>query len=396
MKKIVHLTLALIFVSTFLKSQDTTQDGENSIFYITDEENANRPHQPVKGIFKLGSLAYERKISQSVSLSPGFSPSGFTSELYDVLGVSLGLEARYYYNMKKNIAEGKQASNVSGNYVSITPFYGIGFITSITTTPTNIGSLYGVGLTYGNQQRISKRFYWDNGIQLNYTAFNEEDNPTLASAITFARRNNFNITFGGNRSSKTRQSLKPKVRIYKSINYALRQPFNAFSLSYLKNLGDVDSEFRVVLNPQLVSELKIKDSAFSFVQDLRARLVFTNVDGNVRDDFHLQRVLYTGSLTSRYYFNMKRKMKQGKGGNNFSGAYFVAGFAYSNSVEKGSNLFLGKAGGGYQLDIGKSFFVNIELTYSRLLSGRKPDLGATSGIQYLNQSFFITVGKRLI
>ena len=69
--------------------------------------------------FTFGGLvgAYERKISPSISLGVGtyFRPVS----LYPSLHAGVFAEMKYYYDMKKRMAEGKSANNFSGNYVGI-------------------------------------------------------------------------------------------------------------------------------------------------------------------------------------------------------------------------------------------------------------------------------------
>jgi hypothetical protein len=63
---------------------------------------------------------YERKIGQSsfsVNSSIGFGYYNYSS--LEGYGYGAAIEPRYYYNLKKRIANGKSANNLSGNYFSL-------------------------------------------------------------------------------------------------------------------------------------------------------------------------------------------------------------------------------------------------------------------------------------
>lgn len=76
-------------------------------------------------------VGYETKLNNSAwSLNMEVKPLLYwynnqvhTKYIDKIISVHVGLEPRYYYNLKKRIARGKSANNLSGNYLSLATYF---------------------------------------------------------------------------------------------------------------------------------------------------------------------------------------------------------------------------------------------------------------------------------
>lgn len=116
--------------------------------------------------FKIGQSAWSInqalrvKFDSYKGISTMFSSSGpsiFTYTVDPYWSGSYSFEPRYYYNLKKRIAYGKSANNLSANYVSL--LNGLNFYKS--PNGDLQGSKRHTGLVYGVQRRLVKNGFFD-------------------------------------------------------------------------------------------------------------------------------------------------------------------------------------------------------------------------------------------
>jgi hypothetical protein len=108
---------------------------------------------------------YERKIGKSsfsLNTTLGVSYTNWVAGY----GLKAGLEPRYYYNMKKRIAKGKSANNLSGNYLSINvnwsyANYTYNYLNSAASKTSFSGSTYRIEPRWGIQRRLFKNGFLD-------------------------------------------------------------------------------------------------------------------------------------------------------------------------------------------------------------------------------------------
>jgi hypothetical protein len=113
---------------------------------------------------------YERKIGKSsfsLNTTLGVSYTNWVAGY----GLKAGLEPRYYYNMKKRIAKGKSANNLSGNYLSINVncsyenySYSSNYFQTVDSTASKVsysGSTYRIEPRWGIQRRLFKNGFLD-------------------------------------------------------------------------------------------------------------------------------------------------------------------------------------------------------------------------------------------
>ena len=134
------------------------------MFYIS--ENKKNVNVGLDYEFKIGQSAWS--INQALRVkfdsytgtytsynSSGLSTSTFTVGPY--WSGSYSFEPRYYYNLKKRIAYGKSANNLSANYVSLLN----GFDFYKNSNGDFQGSKRHTGLVYGVQRRLVKNGFFD-------------------------------------------------------------------------------------------------------------------------------------------------------------------------------------------------------------------------------------------
>jgi hypothetical protein len=103
---------------------------------------------------------YERKIGQSSfsvnsSMDIGYGNYANYSNVY---GISAALEPRYYYNLKKRIATGKSANNLSGNYFSLKISGGYGNVSFRNTSSTPDSTIVQFGKFHGTKYILEPRW----------------------------------------------------------------------------------------------------------------------------------------------------------------------------------------------------------------------------------------------
>jgi hypothetical protein len=132
------------------------------------------------------SVAFETKIntSFSVNTSANFNLNKYKGidSKYSLSEISVGFEPRFYYNLRKRIAKGKSANNLSGNYFSIGSYLNINeeiYISQLNTRfettvkyPRNYVSFVP---KWGIQRRIFKHGFIDVNINFFEVAYNKND-----------------------------------------------------------------------------------------------------------------------------------------------------------------------------------------------------------------------------
>jgi hypothetical protein len=377
MKNIILISTALIGMAISISAQSSVS--KDSIRYVSEEDDVYRLHQEKKALFKLLPLSYEHKISTSTSLAINTYSTTIISDILPInLNVNLAIEGRYYYQMKKRVDSGIQASNLSGKYLAFSAFRGFGIaINEDITDELNAaaGATKGLTLSLGGQKRIHDKFYWDNGFLTEY--LNLKTGPDLSgfNAVTFTRKSIFGIVLFGDSKSQEGGDFLPSVKVHVNRKYALRFVENtSFTITRLSDFENFDPTWKINIFPHLVSELKISNSSFSFMQEFQTVIGFSNVENDVVGSLKMDKVLYRAQVGIRYYYNMKEKILTGEGGNNFTGTYVMAMLSHQNTSDLNSNLSYIIGEWGYQLEVGDGFFLNAGVNSARRVSGVRPDI----------------------
>lgn len=400
MKNIVTINIVLVSaILAFFSINVTAQNSINrdSMVYLTEEEEAFRLHQETKYLLKLLPLAYERKISKSVSLSALMYRSAIGSDVLISNNFGLGLEGRYYYQMKKNIETGKQANNLSGNYISVAGFGGISLLIdrSQDTLALDISPSYGMTIGIGNQKRLYDYFYWDSGFQVEFLRSTRGSEIDEFTSITLSRKSRLAISFGYRKKSSPKDAF-PKIKVHENNNYSLRYlDGNNIALTRLANSNDFEDHWQFTIIPTIVSELKIAETSFSLINDVKARINFSTLDTENVNIEQARKPLYRLRMGGRYYYKMKKRIREGKGGNNFTGAYISTMLSYQNTSDLSGNLLFALAGWGYQKEVGKKFFLNFDISIPIRISGDGLAVNGRGITSLLPGEFGLRIGRRL-
>ena len=395
MKNLILTILTISLYAGSLLSQSSY--APDSVKYVTEEDLAYKLHEDANYFFKLAPLAYEHKLGEAFSLSAVTKSSGVLNDNFLSGNLSLGIEGRYYYQMKDRVNKGLQVSNLSGKYIAVIPKVGYGVNSLANNNTLVFGLAYGLNLAWAEQNRIYDYFYWDSGLEFGYTEFDNNFSTGDFTVLSLFRKSDFGVVFGGGgKFIPDRTNTQPQMKVNVNEKYALRVlDNNNYSISRITRDGLEEPFWQFLAIPNIISEFKIGDSAFSIVHDIRARIEFSNYEDGVKTDFKADRVLYSLKMGTRWYYKMKSNVLAGKQGNNFSGGYVVANFAHNNTIEKGSDLFFVSAGWGYQKEVGKKFFINIDLTIAALVDGVRPVPNFNGPTNLSGGNFSINIGRRI-
>lgn len=261
-------------------------------------------------------LGVERKLSNSVSLNVMVSTTLRANEKW-FTDYEITLEPRWYYSMNRRIREGKQANNVSGNYISLA-FNRLEHLSQINYTA------YGASLNWGMQRRLFDRGYFDLGFGAGVNR--ELQTKFSRGATAFSSQPRVQIGFGGvlpkNRKSpggycealncfrEERSMLK--IDLFNLLNYQLEHYWS-----------------HVDVQPSIAFEQKTGSAPFSVQVELKGRynqFDQRNLDPttSVGGPYHYKGYSTEISLEPRWHYRLNRNIAAGRSGNNLSGPYLGA------------------------------------------------------------------------
>ena len=406
MKK--YITLIIIAFASIAYGQSKKNFNQDSVVYLTDAQEAFMIDKETKYLIKAGPIGYEQKLSPSFSINSFIHPSNIQS----ALKIESGLELRYYYKLANLIKEGKQANNLSSEYIAV----GIDYSTSPLDRFSNPDT-YNYNIVWGSQKRFLNYGFLDYGLQLSYS------NTTLET-------NEFNVGFNYNRVSlSTRSSIGfafgkrykvddvVKCPIFKcnlDRQSALKLDFNrAFNISFGNNSFIGDNIFSALISPDISYEIKLGSSAFSINQQLSLSARFSTKISKANPNLGVSEYSIGYTAGVRHYFRLKSKIRKGKSGNNLSGVYWHASTAFLYGVTKRpspphiENPFEGKnrtgkyinmpIGIGYQKTVLNNFYFDFQTGLNlRVKKGGDP-INYDSNYQSVNNDpevyFDFKVGK---
>lgn len=370
MKLTTLYIVLLLFVSQLSGQNKMARD---SIKYATEGEILES--KAMNRLLKSSPLSYEHKVAPAISLSAILYPRAIANRSLLNLSLNLGIEGRYYYKMNRRVKSGKQASNLSGNYISLTGFAGYSISTdtlNVAEGKTNDGITSGFALNWGSQRRVTPKIYIDNTLSLEYQSFNGDTDFSDFSVISLMTRSNFGFVLS---KKKDPVDFFSEIKVHVNRNYAFRiETNNSFSLSKLYSYSDRPDHWRMLLSPSLISEIKLGGSSFSLVQEVNTVVRFSNIENNVKGSFRATRFRYSVNLGSRYYYKMKKKILKGQGGNDFSGPYVMASLLNRNTSQAGKNKGYVIGTWGWQRELGTRFFIDAGLRLPIKIYGREDPL----------------------
>lgn len=402
----------LLFVITFLGlsisclpsySQSKTQtdtishETDSIIKYLTPLEYAFMMHENTSWLIKSSifinnyvsgsyiNASIEKSIASSFTLNLGVEQSSYYN-LYSgsyyipTGGYQTSLETRWYYRSNKRIKENGVARNMSDNYLSV----GVGY-TRITDTENHYYSTY---IKWGIQRRFLKYGHADIGIKagIGYNS-NEKSSPFLI----FNTYTDFGLAITKDKYKLDSEKLCPVLKCYEAESFLIKS-----NLSNLLSVSIFNNYQMINIVPNIAFERKLGKSAFSVLTEFSPVLHYENrltIIENERYRHEWWSLLLDFTLQGRWYYNLKRRMLQGKTGNGLSANYIAFGgryrFAFSSLYKAdifSSNLSYSSfhITTGWQRLFSKHLYYDVQL-----------------GIEYLNSNsytyspkFNIAVGYR--
>lgn len=364
MKNYIFFLICLLGSSITLLAQESKYQID-SVVYITKADKARLIDKQAKFVFK-SNLTVELKIAKDVSLIPFFDLR------YKRL---IGIESRYYYNMRKRINQGLQSNNVSGPYVSIFGAAGERRNTSDSQVPEEG---YSIGMRLAQQQRILNKEYYDIGISIEHSHKSLIDSPDISSdQIRIDLFANYGFMFGKKYDIDS-DSKCAYLRCYSNRKSAWRVNLKDLaSLSGTFSDTNQDAGWIFYMRPNITYERKIANSSFSIEQEINSLVRFGQEDSFLFliDDLSL---LFSNRLTykigGKYYYNMKKRIREGKSGNNLSGMHFI--LRANHTIQKDRMDGFIESGIGYQKELMGNVFLEVSAIYK----------GRTYGDRYMSRT----------
>lgn len=341
-------TFTAIFIAfaAIMSGQSLDKFSQDSVLYLTDEQEAFMIDKETKFLFKTGPIGIERKLSQAFSINAVFQPrySG-----RDGLRGKAGVEIRYYYKMPRLIREGKQANNLSSEYFSA----GLGYDGDLALKNPFILKSLDYSLTWGSQKRFLNYGYFDYGIKLGYEDYVYDlsvygFSTFEAKSIRLSTKTAVGFAFGKN--YKIDDVIKcPIFKCHLDRKTAFKLNFNkVFDIAY-GTTNKIDKyRLTATLNPNISYEYKLGSSAFSIDQDLDILIGFSTRISKLNPKAGISQYSLGYTVGLRHYFQLNSNLRKGKSGNNLSGVYWFASgsFQYGDSklpaLDEDINIQIGK------------------------------------------------------
>jgi hypothetical protein len=290
----------VVYDDVFLSKKET-----KSLFKVDFLPLLNALNEFVPGRQGLG-IEYEHKIGKHFSLNGGLFAQLGLLESNSYKPLSLSIEPRWYFNQKNN--------NLNGEYIGLkaelTKNLSEGKLVSYSNTSLNVGL----------QRRVYNNWYANFHAGLDYFHTNREGIlPRYNNVISLIGDFTMGLSFGGGKKS-TIQSC---------------DVFNCFEEE--KSLFKVDlrglligvSEYGFRSQPIIAYEHKLNTS-WSLNHEARFKLSVPFTEDINALDYGSRNFAATYNIEPRYYYNMKKRIAEGKSANNLSGNYFslAAGYTY--------------------------------------------------------------------
>ena len=291
-----------------------------------------------RGIFSENSWDVQRlELSGEFKLRPSLSvDAGIQTTLRNqgnwLTSLTARVEPRWYYGMSRKIKKGTQADNLSGNYLSVE----FAHTRYKSVTQGNVNSLL---INWGAQRRLFNMGYFDLGFGAGM-AWISNGPFSRGGRILYARpRAAVGLALARRQSVKSAGSYCDVLRCF--VEERRMWKVDLFTLVDFY----VDYRTRVIaLNPKIAFEQKIAASAWSVQTEVGGSLYsgkYAVETFNEKQHFTSQVYQTAVSLQPRWYYNLKRRIAQGKSGNSLSGMYVALQGRWSYGYEPASNIQAG-------------------------------------------------------
>lgn len=336
-KKTLSIILLLAIQCHLFAQTDTsyqTIHQENGAYIAPLVETASdrlfRTRVPSNWMFKFNlapSSGNDLHIGAEYKIAPAFSVGAYYGVGLGYNGLngwqstsSLAVEGRWYHDMKKRINDGRSANNFGGRYLALEGRMLSRRASEESWTDGRIT------LRYGLQQRFMRKGYFDISFGAGISNWLSVPN----SATTFSTDQRFSVGLAAflpryktaASSDNLCEVLHCQDEQYKMLK------INLFGLLSIHS-GAALNFF--MLRPNVAFEHKIGRSPFAAELDVAARYQ----SGRFISADHRFAIAYwnaTGEL--KWYYNMRKRILEGRSGNNLSGAFIGLQLHRNNLIKK--------------------------------------------------------------
>lgn len=386
LSRMIALLMGLLIIANHLTAQqDTTLrfetvNADSSVSYLTPMQYAFMLHEETNWLMKANLLitsanrassylkfSLEKRISRRFSINAVL----LNYEAYNVYvlpidfynyGLQFLLEPRWYYQSQKDRNRNKPVSHLSGPYLSVSAGY------QTFEDSDNDGELYleqeyiPVYVKWGLQRRFLKRGYLDIGVSAGYRFSMHDPVPSSFSLKTYAEAG---LALTRDKQKLDFDKLCPVLRCQAADKLIFKiNLMDAVGFSYFRNY------YYSMLIPNIGAEFKIGESPFSVNTMLSLK---TEYGFSTKYDYNVFRFYPEFLLEGRWYYNLNRRILNGKSGNGLSANYFSFGAFYSGeyltSHHKGNTqhediTFVGlRVSTGIQRLISKHLYYDLNFGY---------------------------------
>ena len=265
-------------------------------------------------------LTWERKLSRAFSVSAGITGILYGKNVYDE-GLFLPywdvrVEPRWYYQLGRRIREGRQADNLSANYIGLEARYGRVDLSRALTTTSKYDKTT-IALNWGIQRRLLNWGYFDlgYGIGLAHTPAST-DHPHY-TALFSQRRLQIGLAAISPRSAPGSGNYCDALRCF-------QEDRRLWKIDLLNLLGfsadNYDHSFSI--QPSIALEQKIGASPFSVQADISGKFFYVALNKKYNPSGSAQYGAGASAAAQfRWYYLMRQRIARGRSGNNLSGLY---------------------------------------------------------------------------
>ena len=375
--KYLFLIITLFSLNSIVFSQDsitikTEIDTFSPANYEGQFDYVFARKEPKKQLFKSGILgflagessdflSYERKLNQDMSIHFSFNMRGGGSYrnnrlLTNSFGetdtsfrssdafLNIAIEPRWYFNMKKDIKKGLIANNFHGSYVSLRTSYSnesdpnfmydykFNKDSTFTTVSGNPSRNHFISneLCFGIQRRILRFQYVDFGVGTGIRTRIKTNFPTDQKKVQWIFNYRLSYGFVFDKWSTKRKNSAARCEAL----HCFEEERSMWKIGLSNVINRLNQrQFSGILSAGY--EQKIPNSMFSIEGNIAiaGNAHSKEVSFSKNDNKYAIRV----GVMPRYYYELKKKIAQGKSADNLSGNYFALKLDY-DSARKFDNL----------------------------------------------------------
>jgi hypothetical protein len=308
-------------------------------------------------------VAFERRISKSFTLNAAIDHMYFhPPHEYDyIFPFRFSLETRWYYKQNKRLLKEKVARNMSDNYFSL----GAGY-TMILNDPQDTGGVWNTSnvslyAKWGLQRRYLKHGYADIGL---CAGLMDDLNHKFDPSLVLNTYVEMGFCFAQDKYKLDRDKYCAFVKCYEADKFIIKS-----NLVDLVNIGVLKNYKWISFSPHIAFEKKIASSPFSINAEINAMAGYSEyyTDAWFYGTYYLAGL----ELEGRWYYNLKKNIRNGIAGNGFSANYISAGGSY-NYVKDENNALITETGPrlhlatGWQRLISKHMYFDIQVGFNYL------------------------------